>query len=322
MNSIQPYESQDIIDCEIISDTNSLAILPVGNNETAKEQLRNELFGVTIISTEKAIALWVNSQNSQNTKKVYQRNINQFFKWFDYPYEKITPAMLGNYKGWLQYLYSSQNTQSTKLNSVKSFFSYLVKSQHLLFNPTQVSKNIPGVNAINQRIVEKSEIKELLKVTPEYLTRVVKILATSGARISELTNAVLINDNGTKNYHQLPSGNYALTVTGKGNKSRGIEIDKECFEYLVSHSQNNLLIHHNGFKYNYHQLYKALKKSVKKAGLNHNISFHWLRHYFATSALASGIGIKELQKALGHSSPATSLIYSEINEQNTVYVSI
>jgi site-specific recombinase XerD len=161
-----------------------------------------------------------------------------------------------------------------------------------------------------------------LKVTPEYLTRVVKILATSGARISELTNAVLINDNGTKNYKQLPSGNYALTVTGKGNKSRGIEIDKECFEYLVSHSQNNLLIHHNGFKYGYHQLYKALKKALKKAGLNHNISFHWLRHYFATTALSNGAGIKELQKALGHSSPATSLIYSEIYEDNTVYVSI
>jgi site-specific recombinase XerD len=69
-------------------------------------------------------------------------------------------------------------------------------------------------------------------------------------------------------------------------------------------------------------LYKALKKALKKAGLNHNISFHWLRHYFATTALSNGAGIKELQKALGHSSPATSLIYSEIYEDNTVYVSI
>jgi len=52
--------------------------------------------------------------------------------------------------------------------------------------------------------------------------------------------------------------------------------------------------------------YRRAKKLLKKAGLP-NISFHDLRHTFATVAVANGVDAKTLASILGHTNPSFSL---------------
>ena len=51
-------------------------------------------------------------------------------------------------------------------------------------------------------------------------------------------------------------------------------------------------------------------ESAADAGHLIRASTHWLRHTHATHALEAGAAIEEVQENLGHSSPATTAIYS------------
>lgn len=52
----------------------------------------------------------------------------------------------------------------------------------------------------------------------------------------------------------------------------------------------------------YHTCLMSLKKWVKYAGINKNISWHCGRHSFAVNLLKSGVNIKTVQSLMGHSS--------------------
>lgn len=56
---------------------------------------------------------------------------------------------------------------------------------------------------------------------------------------------------------------------------------------------------------------RVLHKAMADAGIDAPIHWHDLRHFFGTSLAKSGVGIKELQAALGHGTPAASLSYLE-----------
>lgn len=49
------------------------------------------------------------------------------------------------------------------------------------------------------------------------------------------------------------------------------------------------------------------RRARKRAGLNDEITFHDLRHFFASVLIASGCSIKQVQMALGHDSARITL---------------
>ena len=51
----------------------------------------------------------------------------------------------------------------------------------------------------------------------------------------------------------------------------------------------------------YEMCLKALKRWVKRAGINKHISWHCARHSFATNLLSNGANIKTVASLLGHS---------------------
>ena len=56
---------------------------------------------------------------------------------------------------------------------------------------------------------------------------------------------------------------------------------------------------------------RVLHKAMADAGIDAPIHWHDLRHYFGTELAKNGVGIRELQAALGHGTPAASLSYLE-----------
>lgn len=59
----------------------------------------------------------------------------------------------------------------------------------------------------------------------------------------------------------------------------------------------------------------SLKKWIKAAGINRNITFHCFRHTFATLQLTNGTDIYTVSKMLGHTDIKTTQIYAHIVDQ-------
>ena len=60
---------------------------------------------------------------------------------------------------------------------------------------------------------------------------------------------------------------------------------------------------------------RAMKLAVIEAKIHKHISIHSLRHCFATHSIEGGMDLCSLQKLLGHESPKTTAIYTQITEQ-------
>lgn len=59
---------------------------------------------------------------------------------------------------------------------------------------------------------------------------------------------------------------------------------------------------------------KAMKLAIEKANIHKRISIHNLRHSFATHCIEHGMDLRSLQELLGHESPETTAIYTQLTD--------
>jgi len=154
--------------------------------------------------------------------------------------------------------------------------------------------------------------------TPQSLCdqAIIELAYASGLRLSELRNLRL---------EQLHLEAGFINVIGKGNKERVVPVGRKAVEALdryleagrpklvTPRSPANVFLTKRGTPFAAVTLWLRIKRRVRRAGVERNVTPHMLRHSFATHLLEHGADLRVIQELLGHASIGTTEIYTHVS---------
>lgn len=283
-------------------------------------------------------------EKSERTAKEYEYDLKLMFKFIKVQKEKmdiseiktvdiseidddfVSKITLFDFYRFLSYCEKSRGNSSyaraRKVASIKSFFKYLTnKAKIIQFNPAdeletpKIGKRKPIYLTLEETNIFLTGIKNDKHYKRNYC--IMMLFLNCAMRISELCSIDISSINGD-----------ILTVLGKGNKERTLYLNEISLMTIKDYVENERSLTHNiidnnalfisqkGTRLNKRTIQKLVKEINVRSGLNKiKMSVHKLRHTSATLLYASGADIRSLQELLGHSSVATTQIYTHIDDK-------
>ncbi len=198
---------------------------------------------------------------------------------------------------------NSKKTIAKKLSAVRSFVEYL-RTQRAL-GVTLIGDESVKTPQTLPKPVEERYIFEMLEEADTKEKLVVVMLYGLGLRISELSGLKLADIH-----------NEWIEIRGKGNKTRELPlldaVRSSIENYLDLYHPKQYLFEKVGVPLNQAQLRYLLTQSFKSRGLK--VTPHQFRHSFATHLLNNGARISDVSELLGHSSMATTQLYTKLGD--------
>lgn len=276
--------------------------------------------------------LLLEKKYSRHTVKAYEVDLKSFKEFIqeEFDQENITLVNYPQIRNWIVVLVNSglaNRSVNRKISSLKAYYKFLVKTKQLEVTPLSGHKALKVKKQIQIPFSEE-EIAEVLSVIkPDSFKNsrdlaIVTMLYSTGMRRSELIGLKLENVD-------LEGG--LIKVLGKRNKERFIpllpELDRQLRVYLnfratlVGDDLSELFLTKNGDKIYETLVYRIINNYFSEASSKLKKSPHILRHSFATHLLSHGANLNSVKELLGHSSLASTQVYthSNIAELSKVY---
>ncbi len=273
---------------------------------------------------------------TENTIRAYESDFQQFkeFKnFFELDISQVNKVLLKEY---IKYLYTfdlKPKSIKRKVAVIKVFFNYLEFEEMIDVNPFRKIRVSIKEDKSLPKTIDMKNIRKLLKCVYNiknsisnkrsfaYKTiirdiAVLELLFSTGLRVSEISNLKIDDIDLSTGY---------IKVIGKGNKERVIHVCEQESKIIIkeysSLFMNKILekkfffINRLGKRFTEQSISLMIKKYQKKANIKQHLTPHMFRHSFATMLLEEGVDIRYIQGMLGHSSIATTQIYTHINNK-------
>ena len=258
---------------------------------------------------------------SKNTVVAYKNDLETFklFCLDQYEISDISKVAYPIIRNWIINL-SEKNlsplTINRKISSLSKYYDFLLKTQ---VNKVSPLKNHKRLKVQKKLIIPFSE-DEVFKVVDVFSKDfegkrnllIVDTLYSTGIRRDELINIKLNN---------VFLNEDLIKVLGKRNKERLVPVlsglNKRIKDYLnfrkkIDSTSSNLFITNRGKSIGPSLVYRVVKKYFSKVSTKVKTSPHVLRHSFATHMLNNGADINSIKEIMGHSSLASTQIYTKI----------
>ena len=259
---------------------------------------------------------------SEKTVLAYGEDISQLREFAqeeigDFNPAEVTPELI---REWIVSLmdkgYASTSV-NRKLSSLRSFYKFLLKKKVVLVDPLRKitgpknKKPLPSFLKENEmnRLLDDTDFGEGFEGCRDHL--IIEMFYATGIRLSELIGL----DDKDVDFSASP-----LKVTGKRNKQRlipfGDELKEGMLEYVnvrneqVLESGGAFFVRKNGERLYKNLVYNLVKRNLSKVVTLKKRSPHVLRHTFATTMLNNEAELGAVKELLGHSSLATTEIYT------------
>lgn len=277
---------------------------------------------------------WMRIKNySERTIENRQTYLQYFIAWcfergLTRPYE-ITRPILERYQRSLYYRRKkngqplSFRCQHVWLTSVRSFFKWLAKTNHILYNPAselelpklehRLPKHILSEREVEQ-VMNMPDIKEMLGIRDR---AVLEVLYSTGMRRMELI--------GLKLYDVDAERGTLIVRQGKGKKDRMIPIGERALAWVGKYLEEvrpslvmepddgTLFLTNLSEAFTRNRLTQLVRGYINASGIGKTGSCHLFRHSMATIMLENGADIRFIQQMLGHAQLDTTQIYTQVS---------
>lgn len=269
---------------------------------------------------------------SENTVRVYLddlRSFGEFLERQELAVDGLDRQSLRKYLAWLATSARGRDggyarvSVARKLVSLRAFYRFLLQEGLVQANPIpkgrtfrmKVDKHLPV-------FLGKTEVVQLLQ-SPDLSNKlgirnraILELLYSSGVRLSELT-ALDIKD--------VDMQAQEMKVWGKGSKERMVLLGRPAVKAVEHYVRMGrpaleqkpilaLFLNRYGGRLSRRSVEKIVKRYALEAAISPGVHTHTLRHTFATHMLEGGADLRVVQELLGHSSPATTQIYTHVTQ--------
>ncbi len=258
---------------------------------------------------------------SSNTVIAYKKDVETFQEFCRVKFElnnllKVTYPIIREWVIDLSEKELSPLTINRKISSLSKYYDFLIKINDLKSSPLKNHKRLK----VQKKLIIPFSEDEVLKVVDVFSKNfegkrnllIVDMLYSTGVRRDELINIklndVLLDENLVK-------------VLGKRNKERLVPLvlnlksrinDYLKFRNEIKSSSSSFFITTKGKKIGPSLVYRVVKNYFSKVSTKVKTSPHVLRHSFATHMLNKGADINSIKEIMGHSSLASTQIYTKI----------
>lgn len=271
----------------------------------------------------------VERQLSQHTLQAYTADLADLRKWLsaDVAPSDISEAKLKEY---LAHLVSERRlaiaTVRRRFACLRAFFRRLVEREGIADPFVNWRLQLPRHKRL-PRTLARPEISSLLLslrktgALPQFdsnavLAPAIRLMVATGIRVGELCK--LLADDVS------PDGS-SFRIHGKGSRDRVAYISDSDLQHelqllvrrrqQIGQSGGPLFVNRRGLAIKPQSIRSKLRRFASEIGLARRITPHMLRHTAATLLIETGVDIRFVQRLLGHSSIATTEIYTHVSDE-------
>lgn len=270
---------------------------------------------------------------SPHTVRAYAGDLTSLFGHLDRVGEEdLTAVDIRTLRRWLAVQHAAQLERATlqrRAACVRTFFAWAVRTGRLTRDPA-VGLRSPRVDRRLPPTLEVEQARTVLDALSDQVTAakgksaiasarrdlaIVEVLYASGIRVSELCGVDLAD---------LDRDHEVLRVLGKGGKERVVPLGRPALRALDawveargalagSQAGQAMFLGDRGARIDPRVVRRIVHRALQEVPDAPDLGPHGLRHAMATHLLEGGADLRSVQELLGHSSLATTQIYTHVS---------
>jgi integrase/recombinase XerD len=271
---------------------------------------------------------------SPKTLRAYKTDLGQMLALIA-PESDVRAVGKVELRAWIQPLLTKYREKSVKrkVATAKVLFNYLERDEAIDANPfrrmdvriketRRVPRSIPlqEIERLFQYLYTRQRAGTHSSMEGFVLTRDIAVLEATfatGARVSEICSLRVEDVNLREGW---------VRILGKGAKERVVQLCdagviaslSACYadRETVGPRDSFFFLNRRGYRLSEQSVRMLLRRYAVLAGVDAPVRPHLLRHSVATLLLEEGVDIRHIQHLLGHSSIATTQIYTHVDARN------
>jgi len=266
---------------------------------------------------------------SEHTLRAYTLDLNGFCSFYQGEELALTQVTKRGVRRYLAHLHetgSSTKTIQRRLSSLRSLFRFLVQEKLVDESPLdgiespKKERKLPVSIGYEQveHLFSQPDLSSYLGLRDR---AIMELLYSSGLRLSEIVGLSRAD---------FDEKQLTLSIFGKGKKQRSAPITEtaagwilkylrsperglETREHKAEADPRAIFLNRWGKRLSARSVDRNFATYLKSSGLSERITPHTIRHTIATHWLENGMDLKTIQLLLGHTSLATTTIYTHVS---------